>query len=138
MGLSVMADAPNFEQAMMFANNANRYQHVTPTMWVGEGTMGGLGMGEAPSETIHAVGDLVSQAAAAFQNRKKKDKSAAAAAHPMQVMSQGAPAGGGGFDTGSLTKWLMIGGVVIIGGIVLMKVLKKKKKTDAPEHKEGE
>lgn len=46
MGLSVMADAPDMDQAMRFANIAGQMQHLAPNQWVGEQNLDRLGLGD--------------------------------------------------------------------------------------------
>lgn len=134
MGLSAMADMPDMDQALRFANASGAMQYITPHQWVGEQNLNGLGL--ADSQTDIASG--FSQAGSLFQQvygtieAAKLGKIAAknAAKAPAKPPPQSLPPpehSSGGSSMGTI---FLIGGVAVVGIIVLMMVMKKKKGDD--------
>lgn len=132
MGLSVIAEAPNWEQQMRVSNQANSFQFMSPGQWTGEQNLNGLGLADYDptqnnysnaTNVINAVGsNAVALAEALKKNKKNKGKpTVSPMGHP--VIDTSAHGGGGG-----LPSWVIWGGVALAGGLILYTVLKKKKK----------
>ncbi len=134
MGLSVMENAPGFEQQMVLANQANRMGYIQPDQWVGEQNLNGLGMGETQTDISQGINTVTNAglqiynsiqqakiAKEAAKHGKSLGKPAAKSPAPMNMTAHGD--GGGNAD---LTKYLIYGGIAIVGVLILTKVMKKK------------
>ncbi len=146
MGLSVMADMPDMDQQMRFANVSGRMQEITPHQWVGESTMHGLGFegtdaagnvvsgpGYDPNQVNPNVNAVLGFASGIFntiqQNKANKKNKNAQRQPQVQPMAMTSGDTGGGTDT---SKSLIYGalpmiGIAIVGAVILYVVLKKKK-----------
>ncbi len=144
MGLSVMADMPDMDQQMRFANVSGRMQEITPHQWVGESTMHGLGFegtdaagnvvsgpGYDPNQVNPNVNAVLGFASGIFNtiqqnkaNKKNKNAQRQPQVQPSSMVSHEDAGSGGGMD---MSKLLIYGGIAVVGVVVLMMVLKKKK-----------
>lgn len=134
MGLSVIADMPDMDQMMKYANSAGSMAYMTPGQWVGEQNLNGLGLadsdvasginsGVTAFQQIYGTIEAAKLAKAAAKNQAKGQQTHPMAAAAQQTAPQQHQSSGGESDLG---KWLLIGGVAVAGIIVLMMVMKKK------------
>lgn len=127
MGLSAMANAPDMDQAMRFANIMNHSHYIAPNAWVGEQNLNGLGLADGdPSNTINAVGNAATQVIGAIGQLRgtKKAKTPPASQTPAHTMTAMNSTSSSSTD---MTKWLLYGGLAIGAVVILMMVMKKKK-----------
>ncbi len=135
MGLSAMGNAPDFDQALRYANIMGQSHFLPQSAWTGEGNLNSLGLIDGdPSGTITAAGNSASQVAGAvgdlistIRSGGKKKKSTTPTTHPMLQQQQMPMQDGSHPD---MSKWLIYGGLAIGAVVILMVVMKKKKKND--------
>ncbi len=133
MGLSVMENAPGFDQMLKFGNEVNRMQYVSPGSWAGEGTLGAFGLADASNapDIINAIGQNAPGIINAFRgNKKSKGGHPAAQQHPV-IPGSPPPTG----DGSQFTKYVIYGGIALAISLVIYTVMKKKKKSG--DHAEG-
>lgn len=157
MGLSIMEQAPGWEQALRAFNQGNHESYIDQQHWVGEQRMDNIVPSEA-SLALSGMGDGTSQPGTAdgwgvFQNvantglqiwqqseQVKQQARQQAIQTRLQKQQSGAMshaaggAGGGGDLFGMNTNTLLLIGAVIIGGVILFSVMGKKKKGDGEHH----
>ncbi len=130
MGLSVMQDAPDMDQALRYANAYGQFGYIEPSAWTGEQNLNGLGLGDGSNvpDTINAVGaaatNVIGAIAQLKSNKRGRVAPARPAAQPPAPIVSAAPSG-----SNDMSKWLIYGGIALAGVVILMVVMKKKKKS---------
>lgn len=154
MGLSLIAAAPDMDQQLKFANSMGAFAQITPGQWVGESSLGLLGLADGdPNQGFQqfqqGVDTLANTAirlkeAGVFGGNKNKNKG-----HPQPSPNRGGAApmnlSAGSHSGGGLPSWLIWGGGILVVGLLLYVLMKKKKgggrdrdRDDEPRFEKGE
>lgn len=150
MGLSVMADAPDWEQSIRYANNVGAASHIGKEHWLGESNMNQLGfvdtnvagMGDggqiasAITQGISTIGQTIAQIQASKQASKQAGKSKAPpkqknSPEPMS-MHEGGGGGGGGEWISGIPNWGVVAGGALVMFLLVFAMSKKSKGSPAP------